>query len=234
MNDTTPPTQPPSPEPSPQYRVGFDVEPQLTGRNRLTVGFRIILAIPHLILVGGPILSIGGFWLSWRDGASAYRFGSNISNAGLLGIVGFVISVIAWFAIVFAGNHPRGLWDFARMYIRWRTRAVAYLTLLRDEYPPFGEGEYAVTYLVDYPDQRRNRLSVALRLIYAIPHAIVLAFLGIAWFVTTVIAWFAIVFTGSYPEGLYRFGVGVMRWSIRYETYLLLMRDEYPPFTLEP
>jgi len=49
-----------------------------------------------------------------------------------------------------------------------------------------------------------------------------------------VIAWFAIVFTGSYPEGLYRFGVGVMRWSIRYETYLLLMRDEYPPFTLEP
>jgi hypothetical protein len=61
----------------------------------------------------------------------------------------------------------------------------------------------------------------------------VLFFLNIAWFVTSVIAWFAILFTGEYPAGLYRFGVGVMRWGIRVESYALLMRDEYPPFTLE-
>jgi hypothetical protein len=62
----------------------------------------------------------------------------------------------------------------------------------------------------------------------------VLFFLNIAWFVTSVIAWFAILFTGAYPEGLYKFGVGVMRWGVRVESYALLMRDEYPPFTFEP
>jgi hypothetical protein len=213
--------------------VTFHVETQLTGRNRLTVGLRIILAIPHLILVGGPMIGlIGGSSVSWSSG-NGFRAGSGLSNGGLIGLAAFVVSVIAWFAIVFAGNHPRGLWDFARMYMRWRTKAVAYLTLLRDEYPPFGEGEYPVTYEVAYPETARNRLSVGLRIIYALPHAIVLLFLGIAWGVTTLIAWFAILFTGAYPEGLYRFGAGVMRWSIRYESYLLLLRDEYPPFSLE-
>jgi hypothetical protein len=66
-----------------------------------------------------------------------------------------------------------------------------------------------------------------------IPHGIILFFLGIAWFVTTVVAWFAILFTGNYPAGLYDFGVKVWRWQVRVETYLLLMRDEYPPFSLE-
>jgi hypothetical protein len=57
--------------------------------------------------------------------------------------------------------------------------------------------------------------------------------LGIAWGITTVIAWFAILFTGRYPEGLYRFGVGVLQWNLRVEAYVLLLRDEYPPFSLE-
>ena len=61
-----------------------------------------------------------------------------------------------------------------------------------------------------------------------------LFFLGIAWGFTSLIAWFAILFTGAYPEGLYKFGVGVMRWSVRVESYSLLMRDEYPPFSMEP
>ena len=81
------------------------------------------------------------------------------------------------------------------------------------------------------PDARR--LSVGLRLIYVIPHLIVLLFVGLAWLVTAIIAWFAILFTGKYPEGMYRFAVGVMRWHVRVEAYVLLMRDEYPPFTLQ-
>src|SRR3974377_2308860 len=120
------------------------------------------------------------------------------------------------------------------MCVRGRTKAGPYVALLRDEYPPFGEGEYPVTYEVDVPEATRNRWSVGLRIFYLIPHAIVLFFLNIAWGVTTVIAWFAILFTGAYPEGLYRFGVGVMRWNIRVETYGLLMRDEYPPFSMQP
>ena len=231
MNDTTPPAAPQPPSPS--YPVAFDVEPQLTDRNRLTVAFRIILAIPHLILVGGPAFALGGSgWLFWRTGAG-YRFGGGFGGGGVIGLVAVVVAVIAWFAIVFGGTHPRGLWDFTRMYMRWRTKAGAYIALFRDEYPPFGEGEYAVTYEVAYPEAARNRWSVGLRIFYLIPHAIVLFFLNIAWAVTSVIAWFAILFTGAYPDGLYKFGVGVMRWGMRVETYALLMRDEYPPFSLE-
>lgn len=85
-----------------------------------------------------------------------------------------------------------------------------------------------------YPTEQRDRWSVGLRLIYVIPHAFVLFFLNIALFVTSVIAWFAILFTGRYPEGLYRFAVGVLRWNIRVQAYALLMRDEYPPFRVDP
>jgi len=138
---------------------------------------------------------------------------------------------LAWFAILFTGKYPRGLWDLAKMYMGWRANVFAYAALLRDEYPPFGTGPYPVTFEVDYPE-RSNRWTVAFRLILAIPQLIVLLFVLLAWVVTVVIAWFAILFTGRYPEGLYSFGVGVQRWTLRVQAYLLLMRDEYPPFSL--
>ncbi len=208
------------------YPVTYDVEPQRDDRNRLTVGFRFILSIPHILLVGSP----GGIGAGVIAGSGGIAF---LFSNGVLGAAAFVTAIISWFAIVFTGNHPRGLWDFARFYMRWRTKAISYIALLRDEYPPFGEGEYQVTYEVEYPEQERDRLSVGLRLIYVIPHAIILFFLAIAWVVTAVIGWFAILFTGSYPEGLYRFAVRVLRWSVRVESYVLLMRDEYPPFSLD-
>jgi hypothetical protein len=230
MNDTTAVAMPE------RYPVDYDVEPQFTDRNRLTVAFRFILAIPHLILVGGPGFAFFGgtgfFWLGNNDGWESTL--SGFGNEGLIGIAAGFAAVIAWFAILFTRKHPRGIWDFTHYFMRWRTRAMAYSALLRDEYPPFGDGEYPTEFHVDYPEGDRNLLSVGLRLIYAIPHIIVLFFLGIAWFITAVIAWFAILFTGSYPEGLYRFAVGYLRWSVRVETYLYLMRDEYPPFSFDP
>jgi hypothetical protein len=69
-------------------------------------------------------------------------------------------------------------------------------------------------------------------LILAIPHLFVLAFILVAWGLTTIVAWFIILITGTYPQGLYEFGVGVLRWRLRVEAYLLLMVDEYPPFSL--
>ncbi len=209
MSDTVPGT------PRSAYPVSFDVEPQLSDRNRLTTGFRVILAIPHVLLAGGAGLGFG--WSASR---------------GVLGTVAGVMAVIAWFAIVFAASHPRGLWDFAAFYLRWRARSVPYLMLLRDEYPPFGEGTYPTTFEVSWPTGDRNRVSVGLRIFYALPHVIVLVFLNIAWVLTSIVAWFAILFTGRYPAGLYEFAVGVLRWDLRVEAYLLLMRDEYPPFTL--
>jgi hypothetical protein len=217
------------------YPVTIDVVPQLENRNRLTTFFRLILAIPHLILVGGPIwLGAGGSFGIFGDRNFQF-YSPSWGSSGVIGLVAFVIAVIAWFAIVFTGNHPRGLWDFKRFFLRWRVNAVAYVALFRDEYPPFGDSSnYGVNFAVDYPEQERNRLSVFLRLIYVIPHLIVLFFLGIAWWVITVIAWFAILFSGRYPQSMYDFSTGVFRWNVRVEAYVFLLRDEYPPFSLEP
>jgi len=213
------------------YPIVIDVEPQPAGRNRLTVAFRPILAIPHVILVGAP-----GFALGIHNETMAADGGphsTSVGGNGLLGVVAFVGAILSWFAIVFTGRHPRGLWNLGCFYMRWRAKAVAYAALLRDEYPPFGDGPYPVTYDVQFPEQR-DRWSVGLRLLLVIPHAIVLLFLDIAWFFTAIVAWAAILFTGEYPAILYRFGVGMMRWTLRVETYALLMRDEYPPFSLRP
>jgi hypothetical protein len=216
------------------YPVTFDVEPQLTDRNRLTVAFRLILAIPHLLLVGGPagIGSLGILALIF-NGDDSNNFGGGGGSAGVIGIVVVVIAIIAWFWVLVAGKMPRGLWDFALFYMRWRANSIAYVAMLRDEYPPFGTGDYPVRYSAGEFPEKRNRLTVFFRLFMLIPHFIVLFFLGIAWWVTAIIAWFAILFTGSYPEGLYNFAVGYLRWSMRVEAYGYLMRDEYPPFSLD-
>ena len=197
------------------YPVTVVVTPQLTNRNRVTTFFRFFLGIPHLILVGA---------LSW---------GNHVGGSGLLGAAAAVMAVVSWFTILFSGQHLPGIRQFTMYYLRWRTHAIAYLALLQDAYPPFGDEVYPVTIEVVDPTGPRDAVSVGLRLLLVIPQAIVLFFVALAWLVTTIIAWFAILFTGQYPESLYGFSVGAMRWFLRVETYLLLMVDEYPPFSLE-
>ena len=195
----------------------YEVAPQAATRNRLTVGFRIILAIPHLLLVGGPGVGAG--------------VGSD--RTGALGLVANVTACINWFIIVFTGKANKDLIGLQQLYLRWRARALAYEALLRDEYPPFGDDEYPVE--ADFPAvfENRNRWTVGFRFILIIPQIIVLVFVLIAWMVTAIIGWFAVLFSGRYPDGLWKFGEGVMRWLLRVETYLLLLHDEYPPFSLE-
>ncbi len=216
------------------YPVTFDVEPQLTNRNRLTVAFRLILAIPHLLLVGGPmgIGSLGVLALVLNGDNNSNNFGGG-SSAGIIGVVAAVMAIITWFFVVITAKMPRGLWDFINFYLKWRANSIAYVAMLRDEYPPFGSGEYPVRFSVGEFPENRNRLTVFFRLFLLIPHFIVLFFVGIAWSITAIIAWFAILFTGSYPESLYNFAVGYLRWSIRVEAYGYLMQDEYPPFSLD-
>lgn len=209
------------------HPVDVDVAPALVGRNRLTCAFRPILAIPHMLLVGGPM----AFAFSWFASSEESRL--EWGSAGVLGAVAAVIALIAWFAIVFGAAFPTGLWKLSAMYLHWRVRAVAYLMLLRDEYPPFGESVYPARLMLREPRDARDRLSVAFRLILVLPHLVVLWVLGIAWVMVTVIAWFSILFTGRYPARLYDFAVGVLRWNTRVEAYFLLLRDEYPPFSLE-
>ena len=158
------------------HPVDVHVTPALDERNRLTCAFRFLLAIPHLLLVGGP-MAFGMTWFGSSGDDAPFHWGS----AGVLGAVAAVIALIAWFAIVFTGTFPRGLWNLSAMYLRWRVRAVAYLMLLRDEYPPFGEGAYPATLTLPEPDEPRDRLTVAFRIFLVIPHLLVLWVLGISW-----------------------------------------------------
>ena len=208
--------------------VQVHVTPAIAERNRLTTAFRIVLAIPHLLLVGGPVA--GALSWAWRDDSQRHLNWS--ADGGVLGAVAVVAAVISWFAIVFTGRAPDGLWNLAAFYLRWRVRALAYVTLLCDEYPPFGDGEYPATLVLTKPTAARDRLTVAFRLILAIPQLIAIWALSVAWAVTTLIAWFSILFTGRYPAALYDFGVGALRWNVRLESYLLLLHDRYPPFSL--
>lgn len=197
-----------------RYPIEVSVEAPTGERNRLTSALRPILAIPHMILVGP------GAWLHRLD------------SAGLIGAAAYVLAIVNWFAILVTGNSIKGIRDFQLYYLRWRTRAVAYMALFVDPYPPFGDASYPATIAVTEPAVR-DRATIAVRLILAVPHLIVLFFLVLAWALCTVIAWFAILFTGRYPASLYPFALGVMRWLLRVEAYLLLLVDEYPPFTLE-
>ena len=208
------------------HPVDIRVEPATDHRNRLTTAFRVFLAIPHLLLVGGPVAA-GLSWSTSQDGNIQWTAGG-----GVLGVVAAVAALVAWFAIVFTGKHPQGLWNLAAFYLRWRVRAVAYTALLRDEYPPFGDGVYPAELELSVPETPRNRLTVAFRIILAIPQVIVVWALSLVWALMSVIAWFAILITGRYPRALYEFAIGVLRWNVRVEAYLLLLRDEYPPFAL--
>ena len=206
------------------YPVSVSVDASLTNRNRLTAAFRFILAIPHIILVGGV-----GVGLSYRGGNRSATAGG---EGGLLGAVAAFLAVVSWFTIVLTGTHITGIRQFTAFYLRWRVRALAYLMLLEDPYPPFGDAPYPASITIVDPIGRRDRLSVGLRLIFGVPHLIALFFIEIAWMLTSIAAWFLILFTGAYPQGLYDFGVGALRWRLRVEAYMLLLVDEYPPFSM--
>jgi hypothetical protein len=196
------------------HPVEVSVDVPAGDRNRLTSALRPILSIPHMILVGP------GAWFHRLD------------SAGLIGAAAYVLAIVNWFSILVSGQSIKGIRDFQLYYLRWRTRALAYMALFVDPYPPFGDASYPATIAVTEPAVR-DRATIAVRLILAVPHVIVLFFLALAWLLCTIIAWFAILFTGRYPASLYPFALGVMRWMLRVEAYLLLLVDEYPPFTLE-
>jgi uncharacterized protein DUF4389 len=204
----TPPSPPPpsaAQPPGPGYPVRYDVEyPERLSRWKIFVKW--ILAIPHLIIVY------------------------------LLQAVASVLVFIAFFAILFTKKWPRGLFDFTVQIQRWTANTFAYaILLLRDEYPPFsGEpGEYPLALEIEY-DDNLSRWMIFVKWLLAIPHLIVLVFLEIAALVVVIIAFFAILFTGRYPRGMFDFVVGTARWYWRVDAYaLLLMTDRYPPFSLK-
>lgn len=158
-----------------------------------------------------------------------------------LGILSGIVALVSWFVILFTGKLPVGLAGVQVMYLRYSNRVTAYAGFLLESYPPFifgtedqDPGEYPGV-RVDFTPQLedRNRLTTFFRFILAIPHLIALFFVGIAASVAWFIGAFAVLFTGSWPEGLRRFVVGSMRWTLRVNAYTVLLTDEYPPFSLD-
>ena len=180
--------------------IGYDVTYE-EQRNRLTVAFRFILAIPHLIVA-----------YVWRELAQ-------------------IVGVIQWFIIVFTGKRNEGLWKLQQSWLGYYSRVLGYMSLLYDPYPAFGTdpGNAPVRTEISY-EESANRLTSGLRFLWIIPAVIVAIFVGIASAVVTLISWFAILFTGKQPRGMWDFVLKSVRYTLQLETYALLMTDTYPKF----
>jgi hypothetical protein len=188
--------------------------------NRLTSFFRLIVIIPIGILL---CLVNGAAWESGKG----HQWLVPLSAGGVL----FLATMLM---LVFKQKYPRWWFDWNIALTKFGARVGAYLALLRDEYPSTDEDQ-AVHIEIPYPDARKdlNQWLPLVKWLLAIPHYIILFFLCIAAIFVVLITWFAILFTGRYPKGLFDFVVGVMRWSLRVIAYAaLLTTDEYPPFTL--
>jgi Domain of unknown function (DUF4389) len=189
--------------------------------NRLTSFFRLITIIPIAVIL-------------WLVSGAAWRSGDDQGWVAMFS-AGGVLFLATMLMLVFRQKYPRWWFDWNVALTRFGTRVGAYLALLRDEYPSTDEDQ-AVHIEIPYPDAAKdlNRWLPLVKWLLAIPHYIILFCLGIAAFFVVIAAWFAILFTGRYPKGLFDFVVGVMRWSLRVSAYAaLLATDEYPPFSLK-
>jgi len=138
--------------------------------------------------------------------------------------------------ILFRQKYPRWWYDWNLELLRFQNRVAVYVGLLDDRYPSTDESQ-SVSLEFPYPDAKRdlNRWLPLVKWLLAIPHYVALFFLSLAAIVCVIIAWFAILFTGRYPRGLFDFVVGVMRWGNRVAAYaFVLVTDQYPPFRLTP
>jgi hypothetical protein len=152
-----------------------------------------------------------------------------------VGYASFVLAFYSGITLLFAGRLPRGAFGTQVWFQRWIANFSAYTLLLRDRHPPFSgdRGLYPVTFEVEEP-AHLSRWLWLVKWILAIPHTLILAFLGICAVVVLFIAWFAILFTGRFPRSLFNFLVGVHRWQLRVNLYAsLLLTDRYPPFSLD-
>jgi hypothetical protein len=209
----TAPTQPST------YPVQFAIDYPDRSLNRLTTALRIFWAIPIVIVL--ECVSGGHVSHSNDGGAIAYGAGGGLFLGPLL-------------MILFRQKYPRWWFDWNLELQRFSNRVVVYLTLMDDRYPSTDEGQ---SVHLDYPypnaAQDLNRWLPLVKWFLAIPHFIVLVFLWIAAVVAVIAAWFAIVFTGRYPRGIFGFVEGVLRWTQRVVAYsFLLVTDAYPPFSL--
>ena len=172
-------------------------------RTRLTVFFRLILAIPHFL------------WVT------------------LWGVIAILAAIVNWFATLFTGRSPDGLHTFLATFLRYATHVRAYALLVADPFPGFSgaQGSYPIDLEVD-PPQPQSRLTVFFRIILAIPALFVTNILSNLSQLLAVFSWFIALVTGRVPEGLRNFAVLAMRFETQTYAYLMLLTDRYPSFNV--
>src|SRR6266542_1153333 len=203
-----------------QYAVEYPDRPL----NRMTSFFRIFVIIPIAIVLG----TVSGG--AWQSGGGTHTMVYGGAGAGGLLFFGPLLMIL------FRQKYPRWWFDWNLELQRFTNRVGIYLALMDDRYPATDQ-QQAVHLDYVYPDAPRdlNRWLPLVKWFLAIPHYIVLFFLWIAAIVVVIIAWFAILFTGRYPRGMFDFVQGVIRWGARVVAYaFLLVTDRYPPFSLAP
>ena len=205
------------------YPVHFAVDYPDRILDRVTTAFRIFTIIPIAIV----LKSIGGYY--WGGGYDGGPDSATIAigGTGLLFLPPLLM-------ILFREKYPRWWFDWNRELLRFVNRVGVYLALMNDRYPSTDE-QQSVRLEFGYPDPRAdlNRWLPLVKWLLAIPHYIVLFFLYIGVFFVVIAAWFAILFTGRYPQGMFDFVEGVIRWHNRVVGYaFILVTDEYPPFRL--
>jgi hypothetical protein len=221
-------TQPPEPAaPAPgavsDYPVTFSVDYPDRQLNRVSTGFRIFAAIPILLLAATLTGSYGGWGGEYGVGTAT-------------GFLGGLLFLPPLLMILFREKYPRWWYDWNLELGRFTARIGVYLSLMEDRYPSTDD-QQAVHLDFPHPDPKTDidRALPLVKWLLAIPHYIVLIFLYIGVFFAAIFAWFAILFTGRYPRGLFGFIEGVYRWHWRVVGYaFLLVTDKYPPFRLAP
>ena len=208
---------------TPTHPVEFDVDYPDRELDRVSSFFRVFFAIPILVVLAA---------------LSGPAFGADRDEGGFVlgGLAGGILFIPPLLTIVFRQKYPRWWYDFNLAYMRFDNRVIAYLLLLRDEYPSTDE-EQAVHLDLPHPDVPAdlNRWLPLAKWFLAIPHYVVLFILTIGVVLAVIAAWVAILVTGRYPRGLFDFVVGVMRWHNRVIGYAFaLVTDQYPPFRLAP
>jgi hypothetical protein len=208
-----------------EYPVQFAVDYPDRDLNRVSVAFRIFAVIPIAIVLS----SIGGYnGQSW-DNDPERTSTVVIGGIGLLFLPPLLM-------ILFRQKYPRWWFDWNLELLRFTNRVGIYVALMDDRYPSTDE-QQSVRLDTPYPDAKNglNRWLPLVKWLLAIPHYIVLAFLYLGALVVVIVAWFAILFTGRYPRGMFDYVEGVIRWHNRVVGYAwILVTDDYPPFRLRP
>jgi len=193
--------------------------------NRVMSFFRIFMIIPIVII----LCLLTGPGASWREHANA--IGWTMGTASGTGIIFFATIIM----ILFQQKYPKWWFDWNLNLTKFGYRVLSYLSLFTDVYPSTDE-EQSVHIEIAYPDAKTELKSwfPLVKWFLAIPHYIILGFLSVAAAICVLFAWFAILFTGKYPRGLFVFVLGVYRWDLRVFAYaFMLVTDKYPPFGLE-